>query len=97
MSFGLFLLVTLAEVSAVNVWAAVFGAATGGLGALLLADIGGAAASMAQRPGMASRWSLEVRRARPPMFYRLVGAAYIVVGVVMLVVGALGKIHVGRY
>lgn len=94
---GLFLIVIVAEVSAVNVGAAVFGAMTGGLGALLLANIGGAATIMAQRPGMASRWALEVRRARGPTFYRLLGATYVVVGVVMFVVGALGKIHAGRY
>lgn len=55
-SSELFLIVTVAEVSAVNVWAAVFGALTGGLGALLLANIGGEATIVAQRPGMASRW-----------------------------------------
>lgn len=97
LSLGLFLVFTAAEVPGVNAWAALFGVVTGGLGVLLLANIGGAAIVLAQRPGVASRWALEVRRSRGPMVYRVLGAVYVAVGVIMFVVGALGKIHVGRY
>ncbi|MEO9137875.1 MAG: hypothetical protein ABI345_02295 [Jatrophihabitans sp.] len=96
-SFGVFIAVTLGEFSAVNLAAAVFGASTGVLGVLLVADVGDAATLMAHRPGMASRWALEVRGSRGPAFYRVVGALYVLIGVVMLVVGVSGRIHLDRF
>ncbi len=96
-SLALFLIFTAAEVAAVNMSAAVFGVLTGGVGAMLLANIGGAATMMSNRPGTASRWALEVRRTRGPSFYRMLGAVYVAIGVVMFIVGALGKIHISRY
>lgn len=92
-----FFVVTLAEVPAVNAAAVGFGVLTGVSGGLLLADIGGLAKIVAQRPRLASRWALESRQASGSLFYRVSGAGLAMIGVVMFVVGVLGKIHYGRY
>lgn len=92
-----FFVVTLAELPAVNAAAVGFGVLTGVTGGLLLADIGGLAKIMAQRPTLASRWALESRRASGSLFYRVSGAGLVMIGVLMFLGGVLGKIHYGRY